>query len=130
MKRTTYSGMSYAPAGFDPLNYKVSIPIGQTGRGQKGKGLGADILGAIGGVAGGVSGGFLSAGNPYGAAVGSAAGSYAGKQLGEMLGLGPMATKKTVAKMGAPTSSKKRGAPKMKGMGYIPTNANRGLATF
>lgn len=128
MKRTTYSGMSYAPAGFDPLNYKVSIPIGQTGRGQKGKGLGADILGAIGGVAGGVSGGFLSAGNPYGAAVGSAAGSYAGKQLGEMLGLGPMHGVPTSSK-GSMRAKKMRGAP-MKGKGYIPTNANRGLATF
>jgi hypothetical protein len=60
----------------------------QKQRRQKGKGIGAEILGALGGVAGGVGGGFLTAGNPYGVAAGGAAGSYAAKSFGQMIGLG------------------------------------------
>ena len=88
-------GGSYAVAGFDPLNYKVSNPSGKnmigSGHSSKqmvGNGLIAEIAGSMAGVAGGIAGAYASGGNPYIIAGSSTAVGGSIKSLAEMIGLG------------------------------------------
>lgn len=98
-------GGSYGPIGFDPLNYKVSNPSGvqmvggagglyrvgsMTGTGHKmnGYGLGAEIVGSVGGVLGGLAGTYISGANPFVIAGASTAVGGVFKSIAEQIGLG------------------------------------------
>ena len=77
-------GGLYPVAGFDPLNYKTSVPLGKSTP-MQGTGIVADIFGVIGGVAGSIAG---TAGGPYVAGVGGYLAGSTAKAIGEMMGLG------------------------------------------
>ena len=88
-------GGSYAVAGFDPLNYKVSnssgknmIGSGHSSKQMIGNGIIAEIAGSMAGVAGGIAGAYASGGNPYIIAGASTAVGGSIKSLAEMIGLG------------------------------------------
>ena len=78
-------GGSYGTIGYDPLNYKVSNPSSSN---LIGAGLGAEIIGSVGGVLGGIAGTYISGGNPFVVAGGSTAVGGVFKSIGEMIGLG------------------------------------------
>lgn len=91
-------GGTYATVGYDPLNYKVSNPsgvqmVGGAGglyrRGSMtGTGLGAEIIGSVGGVLGGLAGTYISGANPFVVAGASTAVGGVFKSIGEQIGLG------------------------------------------
>ena len=80
---TVSQGGLYPVAGFDPLNYKTSVPLGKSE--LRGTGIVADIFGVIGGVAGSIAG---SVGGPYGSGLGGYLAGSTAKAVGEMMGLG------------------------------------------
>ena len=80
-------GGSYGTVGFDPLNYKVSNPSSAN---LIGGGLGAEIIGSVGGVLGGIAGTYVSGANPFVIAGASTAVGGVFKSIGEMIGLGHM----------------------------------------
>ena len=91
-------GGTYGTVGYDPLNYKVSNPsgvqmVGGAGglyrRGSMtGTGLGAEIIGSVGGVLGGLAGTYISGANPFVVAGASTAVGGVFKSIGEQIGLG------------------------------------------
>ena len=96
-------GGRYGTVGYDPLNYKVSNPSGVQmvgGAGglynevplrmgsMTGTGLGAEIIGSVGGVLGGLAGSYISGANPFVVAGASTAVGGVFKSIGEQIGLG------------------------------------------
>lgn len=71
---------------YDKPDISPYSALSQEGKGQVGKGLGADILSGIGGALGGIAGTFL--GGPIVGGAGAGAGSYGGRKLAEQFGLG------------------------------------------
>ena len=85
-------GGTYGTVGYDPLNYKVSNPSGiqmiGNGHSMNGKGLGAEIVGSVGGVLGGIAGTYISGANPFVVAGASTAVGGVFKSIAEQIGLG------------------------------------------
>ena len=85
-------GGTYGTVGYDPLNYKVSNPSGVqmigNGHSMNGKGLGAEIVGSVGGVLGGIAGSYISGANPFVVAGSSTAVGGVFKSIAEQIGLG------------------------------------------
>jgi hypothetical protein len=67
------------------LSLAGNVPVSRPMTAQQGKGLWADIGGAIAGVAGGIAG---SIGGPFGSAAAGAASSYGAKKFLEQQGFG------------------------------------------
>ena len=70
-------------AGFDPLNYKVSVNAGKSQQ-LKGGGIPADFFGVMGSVSGGIVGSM--SGNPYIVGLSSYAGGATGHGVAKFLG--------------------------------------------
>ena len=89
-------GGIYAPAGYDPLNNKVSVKSGKSQQ-LKGSGIPSDLFGVVGSVTGGIVGSM--SGNPYLVGLSAYAGGATGVGVAKLLGLGMKPNGKKVNKL-------------------------------